>query len=97
MDARKFRKLIETQGKVAAVSQATSLPCENEIAANCFIYEYVKALLDGGADAMCENGKGSTAMTLAIRHTGRGGSGTPAANAQQTEIIRLLERHGMTR
>ncbi len=47
MDARKFRKLIETQGKVAAVSQATSLPCENEIAANCFIYEYVKALLDG--------------------------------------------------
>jgi hypothetical protein len=56
----------------------------------------VNALLNGGAEAGRKNGNGSTPMMLATRQTGRGGSGSPEAKMQQAEIIRLLERDGMT-
>jgi hypothetical protein len=52
----------------------------------------VGALLAGGADAMARNGNGSTPMMLATRQTGRGGSGSAEAKAQQAEIIGLLDR-----
>jgi hypothetical protein len=51
----------------------------------------VRALLDGGADAALANKNGSTALDLARRTTGRGGSGTPAARAEQQAIIEMLE------
>lgn len=51
----------------------------------------VRALLDGGADGRRKNKSGSTPMLLATRNTGRGGSGSPEAKAQQREIVRLLE------
>ena len=54
----------------------------------------VSALLDGGADATLINASGSTPLQLATRQTGRGGSGSPKAKAEQAEIVRLLERHG---
>jgi ankyrin repeat protein len=54
----------------------------------------VTALLAAGADALRGNKNGSTPMTLATRNTGRGGTGSPAALAQQAEIIRTLERRG---
>jgi ankyrin repeat protein len=54
----------------------------------------VGALLAGGADPRRGNKNGSTAIALATRNTGRGGSGSPAAKAQQEEIVRLLSRHG---
>jgi hypothetical protein len=47
-------------------------------------------LLDGGADARRQNRNGSTPMMLAGKTTGRGGSGSPEARAQQQEIMRLL-------
>ena len=50
----------------------------------------VRTLLAAGADPRRKNGNGSTARDLATRTTGRGGSGTPAARAQQDEILRLL-------
>ena len=50
----------------------------------------VRALLDGGADARKKNKSGSTPLALAQRPTGRGGAGSPAAKAQQAEIITLL-------
>lgn len=53
----------------------------------------VGALLEGGADPLAGNGRGSTAMDLATRTTGRGGSGSAEAKAQQREIVRLLEEH----
>ncbi len=55
----------------------------------------VSALLDGGADARRQNGNGSTAIMLATRQTGRSGSGSPEAKAQQAEIIHLFDRHGI--
>ncbi len=54
----------------------------------------VSALLEGGADVHRRNGSGSTPLHLAVQDTGRGGSGTPEARAQQREIIRLLRAHG---
>jgi len=57
----------------------------------------VGTLLQGGADALRRNGNGSTPMMLATRQTGRGGSGSPEAVAQQAEIIRLLEPYSVER
>jgi ankyrin repeat protein len=50
----------------------------------------VRALLDAGADPHRRNDGGSSAIDLAHQTTGRGGTGEPAAKAQQAEIIRLL-------
>ena len=55
----------------------------------------VGALIDGGADALRQNGNGSTTIMLATRQTGRSGSGSPEAKTQQAEIFRLFEHHGM--
>lgn len=51
------------------------------------------ALINGGADPTRTNGGGSTAMTLAKLNTGRGGSGSEEAKAQQKEILQLLAPH----
>jgi hypothetical protein len=50
----------------------------------------VKALLEAGADPYATNRSGSTAMQLARWTTGRGGSGSAEARAQQAEILGLL-------
>jgi hypothetical protein len=50
----------------------------------------VGALLDGGADPRIANDHGSTAMALARWTTGRGGSGSSAAKAEQERIVALL-------
>jgi hypothetical protein len=51
----------------------------------------VRALLDAGADPSRKNGSGSTPARLATLTTGRGGSGSPTAKEQQSEILRLLD------
>jgi len=56
----------------------------------------VKALIDGGADPRAANRNGSTPMLLATQNTGKSGSGSIAAKAQQIEILRLLEEYGAT-
>ncbi len=50
----------------------------------------VEVLLANGADPHATNGRGSTAIRLAHLTTGRGGSGSAEARAQQHEILRLL-------
>jgi ankyrin repeat protein len=54
----------------------------------------VRALLEGGADPRQTNRSGSTPLHLAVQSTGRGGSGTREAKAQQLEIVELLLEHG---
>jgi len=53
----------------------------------------VRALLEQGADPLRRNGNGSTPLRLAVQNTGRGGSGSPAARAQQAHIVALLSAH----
>jgi hypothetical protein len=50
------------------------------------------ALLDGGADPRLKNKNGSTVLQLATQTTGRGGTGSEPAKAQQREILVLLHR-----
>jgi len=50
----------------------------------------VEALLDRGADFRVKNKRGSTALQLASWTTGKSGSGSAHAKAQQQEIVRLL-------
>jgi ankyrin repeat protein len=54
----------------------------------------VGALLAGGADVQRTNKNGSTPMFLARRSTGRGGTGSVEAKAQQAEIVQLLQQFG---
>src|SRR5262249_6383901 len=54
----------------------------------------VKTLLEGGANALAVNKNGSTPMLLATQSTGRGGSGSPEAKAEQEQIVRLLKMCG---
>ena len=51
----------------------------------------VEALLRAGADPRRRNEHGSTACDLAHQTTGRGGTGSTAAKAEQRIIIELLE------
>lgn len=51
----------------------------------------VEALLGAGADPRLQNDRGSTASDLAHWTTGRGGTGSAAAKAEQRVIIELLE------
>jgi Ankyrin repeats (many copies) len=51
----------------------------------------VRALLDHGANPAIVNKNGSTALNLALFTTGRPGSGSPEAKAQQQEILLLLK------
>jgi len=51
----------------------------------------VEALLGAGADPRLTNNRGSTASDLARWTTGRGGTGTEAAKAEQRIILELLE------
>jgi ankyrin repeat protein len=72
-----------------AVDQGGVTPLHRAVRNRCAAA--VRALLDGGADARRKNKRGSTPMQLATQNTGRGGTGSPEAKAQQQEIVRLLK------
>lgn len=57
----------------------------------------VEALLAGGADPRRKTDNGSTPARLAKLTTGRGGSGSPEAKAEQAEIVALLGKKGRRR
>jgi hypothetical protein len=84
--------LIEAGGDPNAVDKNGATPLHRAVRNRCAAA--VNALLDGGADARRKNKNGSTPMELATWTTGRGGSGSPEARAQQEEIVRLLRQHG---
>ena len=84
--------LVEAGADPNSVDRSGVAPLHRAVRTRCALA--VQALLEVGADARRRNGSGSTPMQLATRHTGRGGSGSAEARAQQAEIVRLLEAHG---
>jgi hypothetical protein len=84
--------LIKAGADPNAVDKSGVTPLHRAVRTRCAAA--VKALLEGGADALARNASGSTAMLLATRHTGRGGSGSYEARAQQEQILQLLKEHG---
>jgi hypothetical protein len=87
--AKTIAILIAAGADPNAVDNSGVMPLHRAVRTRCAAA--VKALLAGGADANAKNKSGSSPMQLATRNTGRGGSGSPEAKAQQTEIVRLLE------
>ncbi len=84
--------LIEAGADTNAADKSGVTPLHRAVRTRCAAA--VKVLLDSGADFRRKNKNGSTPMQIATRTTGRGGSGSAEAKAQQSEIVRLLELHG---
>jgi hypothetical protein len=84
--------LIDAGADPNAIDQGGVTPLHRAVRNRCAAA--VRALLGGGADPRRTNKSGSTPMQLATQTTGRGGSGSPDAKAQQAEILRLLAEHG---
>ncbi len=87
--------LIASGADPNAPDQGGATPLHKAVRTRCAVG--VKALIDGGADPRRKNKSGSTALRLAEVNSGRGGSGSPEAKAEQQEILLLLEAHGPTR
>jgi hypothetical protein len=87
--------LIEAGADPNATDMSGVTPLHRAVRTRCAAA--VAALLAGGADVRRKNKNGSTPMLLAMQTTGRGGSGSPEAKAQQDEIVRLLEQYGAKR
>jgi ankyrin repeat protein len=87
--------LIEAGADPNAIDKSGVAPLHRAVRTRCAAA--VEVLLDRGADVRRKNNNGSTPMQLATANTGRGGTGSPEAKAQQGEIVRLLEQHGAPR
>jgi hypothetical protein len=82
--------LIEAGADPNAIDNRGVTPLHRAVRTRCAAA--VSALLNGGADARRKNNSGSTPMKLATNTTGRGGTGSLEAKAQQDEIVRLLRQ-----
>jgi Ankyrin repeats (many copies) len=83
--------LIEAGADPDATDNSGVAPLHRAVRTRCAAA--VAALLAGGADPHRPNKSGSTPPQLARWSTGRGGSGSPEAKAQQVDIVRLLRPH----
>jgi hypothetical protein len=86
--------LIQAGANPNALDKSGVAPLHRAVRTRCA--GAVKALLESGANVQARNKSGSTPMVLAKQNTGRGGTGTPEAKAQQEEILRLLAEYGAT-
>jgi hypothetical protein len=79
---------IDAQDKNGATALHRAVRTRSAAAAGC--------LLDAGANPTLKNKSGSTPFPLAVQSTGRGGSGTNEAVAQQRLIIEELLKRGVS-
>jgi ankyrin repeat protein len=86
--------LIESGADPNAVDQSGVAPLHVAVRTRCAAA--VGALLAAGADVQRKNRNGSTPIFLATHSTGRGGTGSAEAKAEQAEIVQLLQQYGAT-
>jgi ankyrin repeat protein len=84
--------LLEAGADPNAVDKSGVTPLHRAIRNRCSLA--ARALIEGGADVRLPNGSGSTPIELAHWTTGRGGSGSWIAKAEQEKIVRLPLGHG---
>ena len=82
-------RLFEAGADPNATNMDGATPLHKAVRTRCAMA--VRTLLKGGADPRKPNKSGSAPLLLAQLNTGRGGSGSPEAKAQQQEMIRELE------
>ena len=80
--------LIETGADPNATAAGGVTPLQRAVRNRCSAA--VRALLDAGADPHHTSDSGSTALMLADWTTGRSGSGSPEAKAEQERIVAML-------
>lgn len=85
-----IKLLIQAGAAPNAKDKSGTAPLHRAVRTRCA--QAVMTLLDLGADPNLTNGRGSTPLDLAQRTTGRGGSGSPEARAEQARILQLLVR-----
>jgi ankyrin repeat protein len=83
-----IRILVNAGADPNAVNKMGVSPLHKAVRTRCS--EAVRALLESGADPAKKNKQGSDAMLLARLNTGRGGSGSEHAKAEQQKILELL-------
>jgi hypothetical protein len=83
--------LIEAGADPNAADKSGVTPLHRAVRTRCAAA--VKALLEGGADPQRKNKSGSRPFLLATKNTGRGGSGSSEAKAQQQCIVHLLREY----
>jgi hypothetical protein len=81
--------LIEAGADPNAQNKDGATPLHRAVRARCA--GAVRALLDHGADPAIRNKNGSTALKLALFTTGRPGSGSSEAKAEQQKILLILQ------
>jgi hypothetical protein len=85
-----IRTLVEAGADPDAVNKRGVAPLH--VAVRTRTAAAVRTLLSLGVDPARKNKSGSTPLILAKYTTGRGGSGSPEAKAQQQEILSLLQQ-----
>jgi len=90
--AEMVRLLIEAGANPNALDKSGVAPLHRAVRQRC--PSAVEALLRNGAQVRLKNKSGSTPLHLAVQTTGRGGSGSAEAKANQQEIIRILLKSG---
>jgi ankyrin repeat protein len=86
--------LIELGADPNATDKGGVTPLHRAVRTRCA--EAVRALLDLGANPRHPSNSGMVPAQLAHQATGRGGSGSAEAKAQQQIIVELLQRHSTT-
>jgi hypothetical protein len=84
--------LLEAGADPNAIDKSGVTPLHRAVRNRCA--SAVRALIEGGADVGQPNASGSTPIQLAHWSTGRRGSGSSIAKAEQKVIVRLLLEHG---
>jgi ankyrin repeat protein len=83
-----IEKLLAAGADPNATDKGGTTPLLRAVRNRCA--DAVRTLLEGGADPSRANHRGSTSLKLAMLTSGRGGTGSKEAKAQQVEIVRML-------
>ena len=81
--------LVDAGADPSATNMDGAAPLHKAVRTRCAMA--VRTLLECGANPRQKNKSGSTPMLLVRQNTGRGGSGSAQAKAQQLEIQQILE------
>ena len=85
-----IKALIHAGADPGALNKMGVAPLHKAVRTRCA--DAVKSLLEAGADPAKKNSHGSDALLLARMTTGRSGSGSDEAKAEQQKILKLLQQ-----